>query len=246
MTKLAKIVTASGACIIITGEKPFNISREHKLFPAFLEALNKNDILELKKLINIANSVNEYVANTKLIIKNGTLYYDGEPLSGLLVDRILQLMAEKQDANNLIKFLDNLLQNPSKQSVDELYIFLEHCGDLPITEDGRFIAYKWVQDNYTDVHTGKFDNSVGKIISMPRNKVDDDRSVTCSTGLHVCSSGYTKFGPRLMLVAVNPRDVVSVPDDYNNAKMRVCEYEVVDEIDADAYTQGFKTSVYKR
>jgi len=30
-----------------------------------------------------------------------------------------------------------------------------------------------------------------------------------------------------VLVKVNPKDVVSVPVDYNNTKMRVCRYEVI-------------------
>ena len=35
---------------------------------------------------------------------------------------------------------------------------------------------------------------------------------------------------RVMLVKINPKNVVSIPVDYNLAKGRCCEYEVVDEI----------------
>jgi hypothetical protein len=34
-----------------------------------------------------------------------------------------------------------------------------------------------------------------------------------------------------MICKVNPADVVAVPSDYNNAKMRVCKYEVINEVD---------------
>jgi uncharacterized protein YerC len=37
-------------------------------------------------------------------------------------------------------------------------------------------------------------------------------------------------GNHLMVVKVNPRDVVSIPSDYNNAKGRACEYLIYDEI----------------
>jgi hypothetical protein len=73
------------------------------------------------------------------------------------------------------------------------------------------------------------------IIKMARNKVQDDPSVTCSYGLHVAALGYAvydqaKLGDgRVVVVKVNPRDVVSVPTDYNNQKMRVCEYTVVED-----------------
>jgi hypothetical protein len=33
-----------------------------------------------------------------------------------------------------------------------------------------------------------------------------------------------------MVCKVNPKNVVSIPADYNNSKMRVCEYEVIDEL----------------
>ena len=33
-----------------------------------------------------------------------------------------------------------------------------------------------------------------------------------------------------MLIKVNPRDVVSIPVDYNNSKGRCCKYEVVGEV----------------
>ena len=34
-----------------------------------------------------------------------------------------------------------------------------------------------------------------------------------------------------MICKINPRDVVSVPSDYDNAKMRDCRYEVIGELD---------------
>jgi len=43
----------------------------------------------------------------------------------------------------------------------------------------------------------------------------------------------TANGSRVMIVKVHPRDVVSVPTDYNFAKARCCRYEVVDEYTGD-------------
>ena len=33
-----------------------------------------------------------------------------------------------------------------------------------------------------------------------------------------------------MVIKINPRDVVSIPYDYNNEKMRCCRYEVIGEV----------------
>jgi hypothetical protein len=136
----------------------------------------------------------------------------------------------------LVAFMENLMTNPSKRAVDELYGFLEK-NSLPITPDGHFLAYKKVRQNYFDCHTGKMDNSVGKVVEMERNEVDDNKDQTCSAGLHFCSQEYLPhFGggdSRVVIVKINPRDVVSIPVDYNNAKGRACRYEVIGEVGAN-------------
>lgn len=85
-----------------------------------------------------------------------------------------------------------------------------------------------------DNRTRKVSNNIGNVVSMPRWMVDADKKVTCSQGLHVGAWNYvTSFmGDTIIKVRVNPRDVVSVPDDYNDMKMRACRYEVVAIVDS--------------
>jgi hypothetical protein len=56
--------------------------------------------------------------------------------------------------------------------------------------------------------------------------------VGCHTGLHAGTWDYatTFSGDTLLLVKVNPRDVVSVPTDCNWQKIRTCRYTVVDVV----------------
>jgi hypothetical protein len=132
------------------------------------------------------------------------------------------------------KFVDNLYENPSYRAVNSLYEFLEH-GGIPINSNGNFLVYKKVRKDYKDIHSGKFDNSVGQECSMPRFMVDENPDNTCSHGLHVCSYEYLPhFGgsfDRVVICEVNPKDVVAIPKDYNNTKMRVCKYKVIGELD---------------
>lgn len=241
---ISKLITATGLTVMVTGYAPFSLARDHKLFNDMVDAIRNRDEDEIVNIMQLAVKTAKYLEGEVQVI-DGEVFYGSERITGALVDRILQCMAEDIDPSSLLNFLENLMENPSKQSREELYLFLEACGDLPITEDGRFIAYKWVRDNYLDVHSGKFDNSIGQVVKMNRRDVNDDRRQTCSAGLHVCSSKYSKFGDRLMLVAVNPKDVVSVPNDYDNGKMRVCEYEVVGEIEAAEY-EGFTSPIYRQ
>ena len=50
-------------------------------------------------------------------------------------------------------------------------------------------------------------------------------------------------GERIVIVKINPRDVVSIPTDYNDSKGRACRYEVVDEIDKEKADEAFAKSV---
>ena len=83
---------------------------------------------------------------------------------------------------------------------------------------------------------------VGEPITMPREDCDSDPYQTCSAGLHVGSMDYVHdFGYRdgvILEVLVSPRNVVAVPEDYNNTKMRCCEYYPI------AITNGNNENIY--
>lgn len=175
----------------------------------------------------------ERESSGRVVVKNNTLIFDGELIHNSLSRRILWGLSEGFDMGSYIMFLENLMENPSKQSIDELFDFLEACN-MGITDDGHFLAYKRVRPNLTDIRTGTFDNSPGCKPTMPRNKVDDRRTNECSSGLHFCSFTYlpnfaSAEGNRVVILKINPKDVVSIPQDYAHAKGRCSTYEVVGE-----------------
>lgn len=141
----------------------------------------------------------------------------------------------------LTKFATLLLDNNDDDIIAELFDFLL-ASDIQIDPDGRVICWKRVRDNYKDLYSGKFDNSPGKVCEVPRNAVDPDRQRTCSHGLHVCSKAYLPHyysgQGRVIKVAVNPADFISIPDEYYGvaddgevtAKARVCRYEVLEDV----------------
>ena len=64
---------------------------------------------------------------------------------------------------------------------------------------------------------------------MARNKVCDNAENGCSYGFHAGSLEYAKGygnGGNLMVVEINPADVVSVPNDCDCQKLRTCKYKV--------------------
>ena len=165
------------------------------------------------------------------------LYYSGVRVDDRLTQLMVKLARQREKFEPLGKFLENLANNVSDRSREQLFVFIERHL-FSITPDGKFLAYKVVRSDYTDCHTGTFDNSVGITVEIDRSEVDDNPNRTCSHGLHVCGKSYInsfrRGSNRLLLVEVDPKDVVSVPTDYNGAKMRVCKYRVIEELD-DVY-----------
>lgn len=156
-------------------------------------------------------------------------------LSGLISKRIVNTIKAEgvEGAKSLINFLDKLLLNPSYRAVNELYGFLEH-NDIKLTPEGKFIAWKVVRNTYMDKHSNTMDNSVGKVLRVNRNQVDEDSNSNCSYGLHVCAKQYIDSfyngGDRIVTVEVDPADVVAIPKDYNNSKMRCAGYVVTGDV----------------
>lgn len=193
----------------------------------------------IPNLINIKEQVESAIQASatagKVTIENGEVFYNNKAIHNTLTERIIDMVRQGFDIGYMVKFLENLMKNPSYRAVNELYGFLE-SGAIPITENGTFLAYKKIRNDWTDIHSGTFDNSIGAVCEMPRNMVDEDSSRTCSAGLHVCSYDYLAHfsrdnDDRVVICEINPADVVSIPADYNNTKMRVCKYTVIGEVE---------------
>ena len=176
--------------------------------------------------------LNLYAKYEQIEVKDGNVYVSGEPISNLVASRILDFLAEGVDCVPMFKFITKLNLNPSSRAVNELYTFMEHKF-LPVTDNGNFLAYKALRSDFTDVHSGKFDNNVGNVLEMPRNKVDDNKEAGCSYGFHAGTLEYARgFRPcngKLVVVEINPADVVSIPTDCECQKLRTCKYMVHSE-----------------
>lgn len=227
--------------VVVINNQPHTISKTHITYQKVLDAIKSNDWVTVQDIIEPKKVVLNY-GQGNIEIQGETLFWRGREMHNALTTRMISMLQEGFPIEPLVLFMENLMNNPSKRAVDELYRFLEK-NNLPITPDGQFLAYKKVRENYMDCHSGTFDNSVDKVCEMERNHVDDDKDRTCSTGLHFCSQEYLKSfgGERTMIVKVNPRDVVSIPSDYNDSKGRTCRYEVVGELGVnpeDAFTSS--------
>ena len=230
MTNAIPYIIRKDSVTVVLTDTPYIIRESDKKYKKAIKFIKAEQWDELKKLIDVKNHISEFL-NGKIKVVRGRFEYNGQVIHNSLTKRIMQMHSDGFPVDPMINFLVNLMENPSFTAVNGLYDFLE-TNNLPITTDVFFLAYKRIREDYTDVRTGTIDNSVGKVVSMPRNEVQDNSNITCAPGLHVCSREYLQHfsGEKVILVKVNPKDVVSVPKDYNFSKMRTCKYEVISEL----------------
>ncbi|MBV5310903.1 hypothetical protein [Chromatium okenii] len=212
-------------------------THDHSNWNEMLEALRAEDFDRIIELGDVVKRTATYLSTngqTDIEIIDNLLVYKGKEINNSLARRILTMHSEGFSITPMVNFLRNLMENPSSRARNQLYDFLE-VNNVPITADGCFMAYKLVNNAYKDCHTNSIDNSIGASPRMSRYDVDDDPTNTCSSGFHVCGLGYLRHfhGTHLMACKVNPADVVSIPIDYNNSKMRVCGYTVASELPMD-------------
>lgn len=213
----------NNSIVLNYNSKTVVVSKEDERYAGVLDAIKSKRLDLIPALVEIERQFN----GKGIELKDGLVHVGDSPIPSELNERILKHKELGLPYDSLLRFWENLKQNPSYNARQMLFAFLTHNGH-PLTEDGCFIAYRGVTADFKDVHTRKFDNSVGKVCEMPRNEVDDNPNNTCSKGLHVACYEYAKgFGDKLIEVKVKPQDVVCVPTDYNKTKMRTCRFEVV-------------------
>jgi len=237
------ILATSHMTVFANGQH--TLPRDHPRFDEALAAVMSDDI---DLFLDVINRDANILKGAGLVFDNGLVTYNGQEINGVLRSRLLEIHTKGFDITAWRNFVTKLFANPHFGAVEELYAWLEKA-DLPICDDGDFYAYKTVRNDYLDKHSGTLDYSVGNVVTMPggRYAVDDDRRQECSIGLHFARkeylSGYMGYDDRLLLVKINPADVVSVP--FNEtAKGRCWKMEVVEELDKGILSTGWSTPIY--
>jgi hypothetical protein len=195
----------------------------------------------VRALMDVTQHVQVYSAGRLELLDNQSkARLNGEDLPEELARRVIACYADGAPFQHFLAFYNRLKRNPSPRAVRELYTFLKH-QNMPITPKGNLLGYKGVREDYwsssanleTKVRQGKVDkhgrvfNGIGEHIRVDRDQVDNNQKQTCSYGLHVGAEPYALgFSVRTIIVEVDPKDVVSIPQDCEAQKMRCCAYKV--------------------
>jgi len=205
------ITNANAIILILSDNTKVRVEKTDKNYPKVLKTFElpqdeQDDAI--KALLNPVLLGKKAVTSAEgFEVIDDQIFYQGERLPAALEQKVLSIMQDGLPLDHFAKFWERLQNNPSATSINELVDFLSY-KELPITEDGFFIAYKGVDSDYwsvkgntsTKVTQGTVDgigrilNSIGAIIEVPRRQVDDNRANECSHGLHVGSLDYVVNG----------------------------------------------------
>jgi len=217
-------LTNESITVVFDG-KPYVVQKGSPHFNSLRKAIIAEDWKAVPKNLTIAKSIKDW-AKGKFTLKGDNFAFEGKEIPNNINSRIIEMATKGEDPTPLFKFWERLQKNPSMRSVQQLWPFLEHKG-IPLTKDGKFLAYKGVKNNFKDAHSGTVDNKPGVTNRMPRNQISDDPNEACHVGFHVGALRYAQsFSERVVICEVDPENVVCVPYDSSHEKMRVCEYTV--------------------
>lgn len=234
-----KYIKTGSRLNIYHNKQYYHVSKDHKDFDKIYKLLKEKKFSQVEKIIEkINNEKLKKKSKGELEVIKNKIYISGERefMPDDLNNIIIDFYKKGLPFSHLIKFYQKLKKNPSNSSKEELYSFIKY-NNITINEKGNLILYKKVYNTHTsqglvDLYTKTFNNNPGRTVQIARRKVDPDRNRTCSNGLHVASYSYARYSyggqnDPLIMVEVDPKDVVSVPTDYGNQKMRVCRYKVL-------------------
>lgn len=210
-------------------------SEDNERYTKCLAQLMQGHALAAYEMADVKVAITKFAAGA-IAIDGNTVSYNGTVIDNRFANRLVDMLSKGAEGiETFCMFAENLFENTDPKVVDELYDFLEH-NDIELNSDGSFYAWKTVRPDYMDHYTGKIRNAPGDEPKMPPTSVDNNRNNTCSRGLHVCAKHYLPhYGSgagnrRIVKCKVWPQHVVSVPTDYNGAKMRVWKYKVVSDV----------------
>ncbi len=245
-----------GAVTVVHEGQSYNATSSNPKFDEIVRGLlTDQDEGEVIGLFDLAAAVANHFEplSERVSVHDGRIYFDQEEINDELTAHILRALDGSKRAGTdvtsympFVNFLEKIKTNPSQHSQEQLWSWLKDRA-FTITLEGDIIAYKGVytrdgeyvssNEGFAIVNgepiQGKIPNPIGGIVEMPRSSVVHDPRNGCSKGLHVATYPFAKsFASVCLAVIVNPRDVVSVPNESRADKMRVCRYVVKEVVHA--------------
>ena len=128
----------------------------------------------------------------------------------------------------VIPFLKKVAENFYINATHELYDYCRNM-DFSITPNGNILAFKAVNRNMKAKYDNKTEYKLNEYTST--DVFDTNRDEYCSQGLHFCArnylGGFADTNDIILILEIDPRDIVSIPSDNHFTKGRCKKCKVV-------------------
>jgi hypothetical protein len=202
MNKPAYIVTSNAITVIWEGQ-PYTVNTDNPNYTGLKNALLNAEYDSIGRFLDIKKQIEDFSHGSIKVVAE-KVYYGNYELKGFVIDKLLEfLRSGAKDAQPILNFIEKLMFNPSKNSVDQLYTFLSY-KTLPLTETGNIIGYKGVDTNFYSKHGNK-----NKIVITGKGDLHIDNKtieVKASAGKEVSSGGGRLGTPGFL----NHQDVAQI------------------------------------
>lgn len=247
--------------ISVFTDKLYVADSEHPNFDLIVSKAEANAPEGIEELFDLSAAVSRRFESVgdRVSIRNGVVYLDGDPYDGDIADTILTFYEADEEFEPLVLFMEKLLMNPNEHSRAHAYRWLANKS-FALDSVGNVLAYKSVvkqpDGSYLshssgnaivddeEHRSGPVPQRLGSVVALPRSEVTFDPSIGCSYGLHAgtweYASNFMWTSSTVLLVRIHPRDIVSVPTDARDQKMRVSKYRILNEVgrEVEGYTLG--------
>ena len=107
-------IWVDGNLTVVLKSKSYQVLPDHTNYKMIVEDLPTATEDELLELVDIEKAVATF-SDGQVTIVNSKVMFEGEEVHGSISKRILEFMSKGLPFQPLVKFLDNLMQNPSMQ-----------------------------------------------------------------------------------------------------------------------------------
>ena len=118
--------------------KPYTVRNDNANYHPLRKALFEARYEDVGQYLDLKKAVEDFV-DGDVEIKDEVVYYKGFRLAGVVVDKLLEMLRSGlQDSSPLVNYIKRLMDNPSSNSIEQLYTFLGYKS-LPITPEGKIL-----------------------------------------------------------------------------------------------------------
>lgn len=173
-----------------------------------------------------------------------------EDVSNYLVREFKEKKLNQPILKAWYKFFQKLIDVPHKDVYERLFKWLSP-NNLKINEDGDIVLFKIVTQNFKDRYSESLDYSVGSEVSLPKYNLNSDPFKDDPIGLHAYEWKeivfHSKTNDRVIFVAIDPRDVITVPlPNKSSQKLKASKIKVLRDVGTWNVDLGVETNLLKR